>query len=293
MVNRSPSRRGLLTGALTTLAAGLAAQAGADTPSEIPLWPNVPPGSDGVSVKETLTDNREKSDQINRSITGVRIPTLNLVRPKTPNGAGVLVLPGGGFNSLAYDKEGTEVAAWLATLGFTAAALKYRLPADGWKAGIDVAVQDGQRALRLLRQEMKGGKVGVMGFSAGGYLAAALATRFNERLDGQVDQADAQSARPDFAALVYPGFGSDAQGIPEIGKKVTSDTSPAFIVHAADDPKAPPGGSILATARLLSLKVPVELHLFETGGHGFALRRPPADHWPDLFKTWVEARLKA
>lgn len=292
-------RRGLLTGALTaTFAAGLATNAHAATPDERPLWPGEPPGGEGVTVTESFTDVREKPGQINRSITGVRTPMLTLYRPKKPNGAGILVLPGGGFRSLAYDKEGVEIAQWLTTLGFTAGVLKYRLPADGWKAGMDVAVQDGQRALRLLRQELQSGKantpkVGLMGFSAGGYLSAALAVRSDERLDGSVDQADSQSARPDFVALIYGAFGNDKQGIPELSGKVTAQTPPVFMVHAADDPKAPAVGTVMAAAKLISLKVPVEMHLFETGDHGFALRRPPADKWPGLFKTWVEGRLKA
>ncbi len=288
----SPNRRGILTGALTsTLAAGLAGRTEAAAPDEIRLWPAEPPGSEGMPLTETFTEVREKPGQPNRQLKGIRIPTLSLYRPKQPNGAGILVLPGG-RNYLDYDKEGTEVAAWLATLGFTAGLLKNRLYADGWKAGIDVGVQDGQRALRLMRQEMKGGKVGLMGFSAGAYLGATLSVRFNERVDGTVDQADSQSARPDFAALIYGAFGNNKMGYPEVGEKLTAETPPVFMVHAADDPKAPAIGPLMAAAKMMSLKIPVEFHLFETGGHGFALRQPPADKWPGLFQTWAAARLK-
>lgn len=286
MTTDALNRRGMLAAALTsTLVAGFASSTHAAAPEDIKLWPDGPPGGETLSIAETFTDDREKPDQPNRHIKGITVPTLSLYRPKKANGAGIVVLPGG-RSYLDYDKEGTEVAAWLAKLGFTAGLLKNRLYADGWKAGIDVGVQDGQRALRLLRQEMKGGKVGLMGFSAGAYLGATLAVRFNERVDGTVDQADSQSARPDFAALIYGAFGSDAQGIPELGKKLSTETPPIFMVHAADDPKAPAAGPLMAAARLISLKVPVEMHLFETGGHGFALRQPPADKWPGLFDAW-------
>ena len=291
------NRRALLAGAVAlplaaeVMTGSAQAQAsGAADEKVVLLWPGEAPGGEGVTATETFTDNREKPDQINRSISGVRVPDLRIRHPQTPNGAAMLVIPGGGFRNLAYDKEGHEIAAWLLSLGFVTGVLKYRLPNDGWKAGIDVAVQDCQRAMRLLRQELGTGKVGVMGFSAGGYLGAALATRFNEKLDGDVDAASGLSARPDFAALVYPAFGGG--GVPMLTDKVTVETSPAFIVHASDDPKAPPAGSLGATAKLMSLKVPVELHMYERGGHGFALRRPPCETWPGLFDAWAKARLK-
>jgi len=297
------NRRALLTGAVAlplaaeVLAGTAQAQAsGATDEKVVALWPGDAPGSEGVTATEIFTDTREKPEQPNRSITGVRVPDLRIRRPANPNGAAMLVVPGGGFRNLAYDKEGHEIAAWLLSLGFVTGVLKYRLPNDGWKAGIDVAVQDCQRALRLLRQELGAGKakeakVGVMGFSAGGYLAAALATRFTEKLDGDVDTASTLSARPDFAALVYPLFGGGP--VPSLAEKVTAEASPAFIVHASDDPKAPVAGSLGATSRLIALKVPVELHLYERGGHGFALRRPPCETWPGLFDAWAKARLRA
>ncbi len=292
------NRRALLAGGITLplAAQGLAAtahgQAAVTSPEKVvPLWPGHAPGGEGVTVTETFTDNREKPDQINRSISGVRVPDLRIRYPQTPNGAAVLILPGGGFRTLAYDKEGQEIAVWLLELGFVTGVLKYRLPADGWKAGIDVAIQDGQRAMRLLRHEVENGQVGVMGFSAGGYLGAALATRFTESLDGNIDSISALNARPDFVALIYPAFGAPTGGLPPLDRKVTTETSPAFIVHAFDDPKAPVAGSLGATMKLMSLKVPVELHTYERGGHGFALRRPPSETWPNLFDAWSRARL--
>lgn len=290
-------RRALMAvfGGLVVLPAGQALAApGAEKPGSekvVRLWPGTPPGSEGVTAKETVTDKAENPGQPNRSIAGVRDPELTIRYPAKPNGAAVLVLPGGGFRNLAYDKEGTEVADWLLTLGFVTGVLKYRLPADGWKAGVDVAVQDGQRAMRLLRQEVKGGKVGVMGFSAGGYLGAALALRFEERLDGKVDAADAQSARPDFAALVYAAFGAPGSLVPPLEPKLRADAPPIFLIHAADDSKAMALGSLIAATKLAQLKVPVELHLFEKGEHGFAVRRPPAKEWSPLFDVWVRRHL--
>lgn len=279
------SRRLLLAGAVTTAAL---AQSAAAAPADkvINLWPGEAPGSEGVTATEKIVDAHNYPPPT-RVVTGVRVPQLMVSYPQVSNGAAMLIAPGGGFRFLSWDAEGIEIAAWLNKLGFTAGLLKYRLPSDGWKAGLDVAVQDGQRAMRLLRQDIKGGKVGAMGFSAGGYLASALAARFNERLDGQVDAADAQSARPDFAALIYPGID------PKIAKDASPDTPPIFIAHAADDPKAPAFVSTTAATQLLMKKVPVELHLFATGDHGFALRHGPADRWPALFDTWSKTQLKA
>jgi acetyl esterase/lipase len=287
-----PSRRLLLAGAVT--AAALARPALAATADKvIDLWPGEAPGGQGVTATENIAEAHVHPTLQTRVITGVRVPQLTLSYPQVSNGAAMLILPGGGFHFLSWDAEGTEIAAWLTRLGFTTGLLKYRLPSDGWKAGIDVAVQDGQRAMRLLRQEMHGGKVGAIGFSAGGYLTAALATRFSERLDGQVDPADGQSARPDFAAIIYGAFGNEKQNIPELSGKVTAQTPPVFMAHAADDPKAPAINTVMASAKLLALKVPVEMHLFETGDHGFALRTGPADRWPALFDTWSKTHLKA
>ncbi len=288
------NRRDLLAGAIGAGVLMEAATAKAGTDKVIRLWPGDAPGSEGVTVTETMTDNREKPDQPNRSFKGVRVPDLTIRFPEKPNGAAMLVLPGGGFNSVVFDKEGSEIAAWLATLGFTAGTLKYRLPADGWKAGTDVALQDGQRALRLMRQAVGGGKTGVIGFSAGGALGAMLATRFAERFDGTVDAADAQPARPDYAALIYPGYPADLAVFPPgQAKGVPADMPPVFIAHAADDPKAPPIASLYVANVLMNRKIPVELHLFETGNHGFALRRGPADRWPGLFDAWSKTHLKA
>lgn len=280
-----PSRRLLLAGAVT--AAALAKPAMAATADKvINLWPGEAPGGEGVTATEKIVD-AHNYPPVTRVVTGVRVPQLTISYPQASNGAAMLIMPGGGFRFLSWDAEGTEIAAWLNKLGFTAGLLKYRLPSDGWKAGTDVALQDAQRATRLLRQEMKGAKVGAIGFSAGGVLASMLASRFDERLDGQVDAADTQSARPDLVALIYPGID------PKLVTKASADTPPVFIAHAADDPKAPAFVSAMAAAQLVMKKVPVELHLFETGDHGFALRTGPADRWPALFDTWSKTHLKA
>ncbi len=290
----SLNRRHLLAGLAVTGLMAQAAQARAATADKtVPLWPHEPPNGTGVTAHETVTETREKPDQPNRTIAGVRVPDLAIRYPAVPNGSAILIMPGGGFRNLAYDKEGTEIAAWLLSLGFVTGVLKYRLPSDGWSAGPDVAVQDAERAMRLLRQEVPGGKVGVMGFSAGGYLGAALATRFAENLDGTIDAASNLSARPDFAALIYPALAVADIHAPSLLDKVTAQSSPAFIVHAADDPRASPAASVAFAGALLAQKVPTELHLFQTGGHGFALRRPPAAEWPGLFDIWAKARLKA
>jgi acetyl esterase/lipase len=236
-------------------------------------------------------------------------------RPARPNGAAMLVVPGGGYGFLSYDNEGTSQAAWLNEQGITAFILLYRLPGEGWVQRQDVPLQDAQRAMRLIRARavnfaVDKGRVGVLGFSAGGHLAGSLATRHGERVYAPVDAADRESARPDVAGLIYPvvsldapfthggsrdmllgeGASADMRRARSVEMRVDADTSPIFLVHASDDGLVPPANSIALFQAMEVAKRPVALHIFEDGGHGFGVRLPrtmQASAWPGLFMTFA------
>jgi acetyl esterase/lipase len=224
------------------------------------------------------------------------VPTLTIFSPKGKNtGAAVVVFPGGGYNILAMDLEGTEVCDWLTAKGITCVILKYRVPGTGPYPKSDEALQDAQRAVGMVRAhaaewKIDAKRVGVLGFSAGGHLAAAVSTHYETRLYPKVDAADELSCRPDFAVVVYPGYLAQADKgfafTPDI--PVTKDTPPTFLVQAEDDPVHVEN----ATAYFLALKsvgVPAELHLYAKGGHGYGLRRTqlPVTGWPDRVDDWL------
>jgi acetyl esterase/lipase len=212
-----------------------------------------------------------------------------LADPATNNKSAVIVCPGGAYRILAYDKEGTEIAGWLNKLGYSAFVLQYRIPDK--KEG---ALQDAQRALRIVRKNaskwnLDPEKIGIMGFSAGGSLSARTSTLFNKKTYSPVDNADSLSCRPSFAMLIYPAYldlGPNKTLTPEL--ELTKNTPPIFIFQTADDPY---GNSALVMAGALrDAKLPVELHLFPTGGHGYGLRpeKRAAIAWPMLAEKWLQ-----
>lgn len=246
-----------------------------------------------------------------KPVTGVynvSQPTVTIYPPKGPNsGAAVVVFPGGGYRQIAIDLEGTEVCDWLTLKGVTCIVLKYRVPGSGchWDPDLKrhvvpkvfTALQDAQRAMGLVRHnaakwKIDPKKIGVIGFSAGGNLVAAISTNYKKRIYPVVDDADKESCRPDFAMLLYPGHMSvnheDLSKL-NLGLPVTSETPPAFMVHAVDDLVDPVEYSTLYFAALRKAKVPVEMHLYAEGGHAFALRRKdaPVSHWMDLAEGWL------
>ncbi len=308
---------------MLTAAAGLAAlpsvavgQTGSSD-EIIDLWPGLPPGAMAQSIKHKV-DNKSKDPAIlDRWLTGIERPTLVVRRPARPNGAAMLVIPGGGYGFVSYDKEGTDQAAWLNARGITAFILVYRLPAEGWRRREDVPLQDAQRAMRLIRARsaelgVDGARIGVLGFSAGGHLAGSLATRHGESIYDAVDAADQQDARPALAALIYPvvslqapfthggsrdnllgsGASAEMQAARSVEQRVDASTPPLFMVHATDDGLVPPANSIALYQAMESARRPVALHLFEDGGHGFGTRLPAARQvsiWPELLMRFVAA----
>lgn len=291
------------------LAAYLSAQAppaSALLPLQINIWRGLTPGGEKVTVNPTVLERSKTPELHNRALLGITEPTLTVYRPAKPDGSSVLILPGGAYLRIAIDKEGEEAARRLNEHGITAAVLAYRLPADGWTAGRDAPLQDAQRALRLLRSGIAGpldpARMGVLGFSAGGDLAAALTLRHDAALYERTDQSDLVSARPDFTVLIYPALNmavTPTDGGPslpaqvQLASLVTSAAPPCFIVHAADDALVPVEQSLELFAALRAARVPAEMHIFGEGGHGFGVRfsaGQPVEAWPSLLVRWGQAR---
>jgi acetyl esterase/lipase len=218
-------------------------------------------------------------------------------------GVAVVVFPGGGYWVLAIDLEGTEVCDWLTSKGITCVLLKYRVPGEhksprsGPYPESPVALEDAQRTLGLVRLHasewhIDPHKVGVLGFSAGGHLSAAISTNYKKRLYSLVDEADKESCRPDFSVVLYPGHmqrhtSNGYQLNPYV--PVTKETPPTFLLQAEDDPVDPIQNALVYYLALKDAGVPVEMHLFAHGGHGFGLRRSefPITEWPDLVEKWL------
>lgn len=291
---------------------------GLPEPTEaIDLWPNGAPGMPANPPEEEVVERSKDPELSDRFIRGITKPRMVVFRPPVPNGAAVLITPGGGYKWVVVDKEGYEMGRWLAARGFTVFALFYRLPGDGWAAGPNVALSDAQRAMRIIRSRAREygvnpERVAAMGFSAGGHLCADLATRFAAQTYDAVDDADMLSARPRLAAPIYPvtsmtlptahagsrklligenaGAALERAHAPQ--NNVPSDAPPCFLVHAEDDKSVVVENSLELRAALLEKGIPVETHLFAHGGHGFGLRYTvgkPVAAWPGLFVNWSQS----
>ena len=286
-------------------------------PTEIiPLWPDIPPGGVGLKLEAKIVERSTDTAAFHdRFVTDIGIPLLQVFRPDKPDGSALIVAPGGGYARIVLDKEGIECARRFNASGVTVFLLRYRLPGEGWVDGRDVPLQDVQRAIRIVRAgaqrfAIDANRVGVMGFSAGGHVAASAATKFADPVYAQVDALDALDAKPSFAALMYPVITMAEGAHPgsrtlllgsnpsdavvaaySCEKAVTKQTPPCFICFAADDATVPPMENGLAMFQALrSVGVSSEMHIFEKGGHGFGLRLAkgtPASFWPDLFLRWA------
>jgi acetyl esterase/lipase len=276
--------------------------------TQMPLWPGTPPGPRRVRGAEA-TGTVTKSLIAGRPwtyVANVSRPTLTIYPPKGKNsGAAVVVFPGGGYLVLAVDLEGTEACDWLTSKGMTCVLLQYRVPNRDpqWdqECGCDrdthssMALQDAQRTISLVRSHAKewhidSHKIGVLGFSAGGHLVAAVSTRYQRRVYSPIDAADRESCRPDFAMALYPGH-LWISGRLNSDIHVTRDTPPTFLLQAEDDPVDSVNNSLVYYRALKSAGVPAELHLYPQGGHAFGLRRTnsPITAWPTLAETWLKA----
>lgn len=283
----------------------LSAQAPSWQPSpgqtQVPIWPGAAPDARTVTEPETLTTDT-KDPVAGRPwvyVSNVSQPTITVYAPKGKNtGAAVVVFPGGGYQILAIDLEGTEICDWLTSRGITAVLLKYRVPTErvGPYREAPPALQDAQRAVGLVRfhaaeWHIDPHKIGVIGFSAGGHMVAALSTHFDKRTYPDVDAADKESCRPDFAIALYPGHLWTAEKDFELNPNVpvTSQTPPTFLVQAEDDPVDSVNNSLVYFAALKKAGVPVEMHLYAQGGHAFGLRRTkfPIAEWPRLAERWL------
>jgi acetyl esterase/lipase len=252
---------------------------------------NLPAEADTTTAKDNLVAGRPVL-----RLGNVSVPTLTLYSPKGYNtGAAVVVFPGGGYQILAMDLEGTEVCDWLNSSGITCILLKYRVPGSGPYPKSAAALQDAQRAMGLVRQHAAAWKIdpkriGVLGFSAGGHLAAAISTHYEKRLYNPIDAADKLSCRPDFAVVVYPGYLAMEHRHFALNPDIhpTADTPPTFLVQAEDDP-VHVENSVVYFMALKNAKVPAELHVYAQGGHGYGLRLTelPVTTWPQRVETWL------
>jgi acetyl esterase/lipase len=271
--------------------------------TQVPIWPGAIPDALPDPKPESVgpPEGREWWPRAN----DVSRPTMTVYAAKGRNtGVAVVVFPGGGYQFLAMDLEGTEICDWLTSRGITCVLLKYRVPDSGptmkngqtYYPNVQTALQDAQRTLGLVRQHaaewhVDPHKVGVIGFSAGGHLAAAVSTHFAQRTYPLVDAADRLSCRPDFAILVYPGHlwtpGTELTLRPDI--QIRADTPPTFLLQAQDDPVDPVQHSLTYYVALQKAGVPTEMHLYAQGGHAFGLRpsKLPIARWPQLVETWL------
>lgn len=300
--------RNILTGAAVL---GFCAVALAQTPASappwspppdavtMPIWPGTPPGAK-VNPPSEINMNADGSKKMAGRpyirLGNVSVPAITVYKPKTRNnGAAIVVFPGGGYQVLSIDLEGTEVCDWLNQIGFTCVLLKYRVPDSGPYPKSAAALQDAQRAMGLVRLHAAAWgidphRIGVLGFSAGGHLSAAISNHYEQRLYDPIDDADKLSCKPDFAVVLYPGYLALADqnfaANPDIHPSV--NTPPTFILQAEND-SVHVENSLVYFLELKNARVPAELHIYAEGGHGYGLRPRdfPIMSWPKLVETWL------
>ncbi len=285
----------------------------------VALWTGPPPGRPPILPDEQVVERSNDPARPDRIMQAIAQPRMAVFRADRPGGPAVLIAPGGGYSHVVIDKEGFEMGRWLAARGITAFVLFYRLPHQGWVSGPDVALSDAQRAMRLIRRDhavwgIDPERVSVMGFSAGGHVAASLATRFAAPTYAPVDDADALPARPDAAALIYPVI-SMRRDLAHAGSRtrllgadtpppalelahspdaqVPADAPAFFLLHAEDDTAVPVGNTLAMREALKARAIAVDTHLYAEGGHGFGISRAvgkPVATWPEVWLAWARAR---
>ncbi|MEX2304425.1 MAG: alpha/beta hydrolase [Bryobacterales bacterium] len=283
--HKNPSRL-FAAATLALLAAATFATTALADPRVIDLYPGAAPGSEGVHAEEVWQERGKGI--VDRSVASVHQPTLTAYLPlaEKSTGVGIIVAPGGGYSHLAIDKEGHDIAKWLSNMGVAAFVLKYRLPrTEGHSYTIDTALTDAKRAVRLVRSRagewnLDSQRIGMMGFSAGGDLAARAGMGFDKGEAGAADLVERQTSRPDFLVLGYPLIPNELT--------VTAETPPAFLVHANDD-RLTAEHSVRFYLALKKAGVSAELHVYSKGGHGFGIlnRDLPVSAWPVRFEQWL------
>ncbi len=293
---------------LLIISLGISTNASAQKPAWEPapghttlnVWPYGAPGAPANAPAEIDTTTPKENLIAGKPLIrlgNVSLPTITIYSPAANKntGAAIVVFPGGAYRILAIDLEGTEVCDWLNSSGITCVLLKYRVPDTGPYPKSSAALQDAQRALGIVRSRaaewhIDPKRIGVLGFSAGAHLAAALSTHFEKRLYDSVDATDSTSCRPDFAVIVYPGYLAIAEQNFALNADIhpTEQTPPSFIVQSEDDPVHIENSTVYFLA-LKNAKVPAELHIYAQGGHGYGLRRTelPVTGWPKLLETWL------
>jgi acetyl esterase/lipase len=280
--------------------------AAAEKPQVLDLWPGKVPGDVGIEGEEKFIELKvngkpyEVAGKPTKWLTNVTKPTITVYRSAKDKDTGVtmLICPGGGYHNLGWDVEGEEVAAWLNSIGVTGIILKYRCPRRSGDIKGEPPLgplMDAQRAVSIVRSHAKEWgidpkKIGMVGFSAGGHLAGAIATNFDKRTYDPIDDVDKISCRPDFAIMLYSGYlkvKDKDELAPDL--RVSDQTPPILLVHASDDTVSSVDHSVIMYLALKRVKVPTELHIYATGGHGFAVRKSdlPCSTWTDRCVDWL------
>lgn len=315
---------GLGAALLLTTATGRTAEPAPPPPLAIPdpwrraprlaLWADTPPGGDGV-MPPAAPPGWPPSH-----VRGVAMPELRVFKPAHSNGRGILVIPGGAYWFVSVVNEGADLAPLLTGRGYTVFVLSYRLPGEGWAERADVPLQDAQRALRLIRSrardyDLDASRIAVIGFSAGGHLAASLATCHGQSVYAARDAVDRLDARPWATGLIYPVVSmrepithalsrqlllGDAPTAAQVDRRsaelqVDAATSPLFLCHAFDDTAVPVENSLRMLSAAREARRPVEAHLLQEGGHAFGVGRPgtPSAHWIALYCAWLDRTASA
>lgn len=289
--------------------------------SRIFLWPNrTAPGSERVQLQQSIVERSDDAERPDRIVTGITQPHMVVYRPARPNGAALLVMPGGAYRRIVLDKEGAAlVPEFVDRLGYTLFVLRYRLPGEGHENARDAPLADAQRAMRLVRARasewsIDPHRIGAIGFSAGGHVAASLGTRHDEAVCAAVDAADRIDARPDFLLLMYPviDMGRHAHAVSRehllgaspsasdvaaysLQNRVKPGMPPVFLLHANDDASVRVENTLLFFDALRVAQVPVELHLYPRGGHGFGVRDigdSTLRLWPRIADAWIRDATK-